>query len=72
VAIGVVPTAVQAIVEEIEHLGGAAKLSGAGSLSGPGAGCLLVLLPEDAEMPTDLDEIIAPLGAEGVRVETLV
>lgn len=44
--IGVVPQAVQQLVAQIEQLGGAAKVSGAGSVRGDAAGLLLVWLPE--------------------------
>jgi mevalonate kinase len=43
--LGVVPDRVRAIVRAVEALGGAAKITGAGSLSGDGAGSLLVLPP---------------------------
>lgn len=40
--LGVVPPPVRDLVRRVEAEGGAAKVSGAGSLSGPGAGSLLV------------------------------
>jgi mevalonate kinase len=57
-AIGVVPEPVRELVARVEAAGGAAKVSGAGSLAGPGAGTLLVLHRE----PRALDEL-APLAA---------
>ncbi len=67
--LGVVPNEVGEAVREIERRGGAAKLSGAGALSGPAAGCLLALLPEGVALGSRWEEIAAPLAAEGVRVE---
>ena len=58
----------------IEARGGAAKVSGAGALAGPGAGCLVIYHPHPASLGAD--GLIAPesllpvrLGAEGLRVE---
>jgi len=45
-ALGVVPDEVRAVVRQVENAGGAAKISGAGSLRGPGGGSLLVYHPE--------------------------
>jgi len=70
-SIGVVPSAVKEIVNDIERGGGAAKLSGAGALSGTCAGCLLIIRPQASELPAGLDEVLAPVAAEGVRVESV-
>jgi len=73
--IGVVPPRVRELVAEIERHGGAAKISGAGSLTGSGAGCLIVVHPDPEEIDRiealgPLQEIPARLGAEGVRLES--
>lgn len=72
---GVVPEAVRAVVRRIEAEGGAAKISGAGSLRGPGAGSLLIYHPEVEEIsgwrflqPFPFHPV--HLGAEGLRLET--
>jgi mevalonate kinase len=64
-AIGVVPPEIRQVVREIESQGGAAKISGAGSLKGPGAGSLLVLGLGDLPFK----ELKLQLGAPGARIE---
>jgi mevalonate kinase len=73
-AIGVVPPAVQKAIRAIEAEGGAAKISGAGGLTGAGAGLVLVVHPD----PAWHDRFAAPagwtahhvrLGAQGLREE---
>jgi mevalonate kinase len=75
-ALGVVPAPVRALVRQVEASGGAAKVSGAGSLAGPGAGSLLVYHPagpahivgEDFLRGFALHSV--HLGAAGFRRET--
>lgn len=74
VELGVVPPAVAELVAEIEARGGAAKISGAGALSGTGAGSLLVYHPNTAELDgwdllAGLPRYDARLGVDGVRQE---
>jgi mevalonate kinase len=76
-ALGVVPEAVREPVRQIEAAGGAAKISGAGSLTGPGGGSLVAFHPRSVEGSDDaLWSSLAPypcyavrLGAEGLRRE---
>ena len=73
-ALGVVPKEVCAVVRQIEAAGGAAKVSGAGSLAGPGAGSLLVYHPDperlrDCAMLKPFPFYAVHLGAPGLREE---
>jgi mevalonate kinase len=72
--IGAVPPSVRQVVARVEEAGGAAKISGAGALSGNGAGGFLVYHPD----PPRLDEFEFPpgfrrhrvaLGAPGLRID---
>jgi mevalonate kinase len=72
--LGVVPGEVRAAVREIVAAGGAAKVSGAGSLAGPGAGSLLVYHPEPERLLGCVALRTFPfhavhLGAPGFRQE---
>jgi hypothetical protein len=72
--LGVVPEPIRETIRQVESLGGAAKISGAGSLSGAAAGCLLVHWPEGPpdRLPQGLRDArrqAVELGAEGFRVE---
>ena len=55
--IGVVPSKVQQLITEIESLGGAAKISGAGSIRGEAGGLVIAWLPantpEQLSLPND-------------------
>ncbi|HEX4966014.1 MAG TPA: hypothetical protein VF173_34710 [Thermoanaerobaculia bacterium] len=73
--LGVVPEPVRSLVRRVEAAGGAAKVSGAGSLAGPGAGSLLIYHPDPeqvAHWPFLRSFPFHPvqLGAEGLRLET--
>ena len=72
-ALGVVPAPVQQIVRTVEDHGGAAKISGAGALTGSSAGSLLVYHPNPGATAWNavehLPAIPAALGARGARVD---
>jgi mevalonate kinase len=73
--LGVVPEAVRSLVRRVEAEGGAAKISGAGSLTGPGAGSVLVYHPETERIAAwpflqSLSFHSVHLGADGLRRET--
>jgi mevalonate kinase len=48
--IGVVPEKVQQLIAEIEHKGGAAKISGAGAVAGNNAGVLLIAMEDETTL----------------------
>lgn len=71
-ALGVVPAVIQEVIRTVESAGGAAKISGAGGLSGSAAGSLLAYHPGDSEPPGALEgfrRFEASLGAEGLVLE---
>jgi mevalonate kinase len=70
----VVPAPVRALIAEVEARGGAAKISGAGALTGSGAGSLLIYHPNPEEVDrfeflAGLSRYPVRLGAAGVREE---
>lgn len=72
--LGVVPETVRLAVRQIEAVGGAAKVSGAGSLEGPGAGSLLVYHPDPGNLSgcavlRSFPYYAVHLGAPGFRQE---
>jgi mevalonate kinase len=74
--LGVVPSPVRELVRRIEAEGGAAKISGAGSLAGPGAGVLLVYDPDPDRAAgwrflSALQSYSMRLGAPGLRLEEI-
>ncbi|HEV7508268.1 MAG TPA: hypothetical protein VGS07_25525 [Thermoanaerobaculia bacterium] len=73
--LGVVPGEVRTLIRRIEAEGGAGKVSGAGSLTGPGAGSILVYHPDSERIATwpflqSLTFHSIHLGADGLRRET--
>jgi mevalonate kinase len=73
-ALDVVPRSVLGEIRAIEAEGGAAKISGAGGRSGPGAGLVLVVHPDPAwharfQPPAGWIADHVRLGAEGLRTE---
>ena len=71
-SLGVVPGAVQEQIRNLERCGAAAKISGAGALTGTAAGCLLVLAPEPVATTAGYEAIDAPIGAAGLQIEETV
>jgi mevalonate kinase len=72
--LGVVPAAVRELVREIERHGGAAKISGAGALTGSGAGSLIIYHPEPERLAEwkclrAVRSLGVRFGVEGVRQE---
>ncbi len=73
-SLGVVPESVRPAIRAMEDHGGAAKISGAGALSGDGAGSLLVYDPCGARETANrtlasYKPVEVELGAQGVRRE---
>ena len=74
-ALGVVPAGVREAIRAIEFSGGAAKVSGAGGLTGAGAGLVLVVHPDPSwhdrfRVPAGWTAHAAALGAAGLRAES--
>ncbi len=59
-SIGVVPITTSALIDRIESLGGAAKISGAGAVAGERAGLVLMYLPDG-----NADDIVRQLKQHG-------
>ncbi len=69
--LGVVPEKVQQLIAAIEREGGAAKISGAGAVSGHHAGAVWVLMEdEEALKKIDYSEAIIPIQCETRGVHT--
>ncbi len=74
-SIGVVPDEMTRVFRAVERAGGAAKVSGAGALEGPGAGSVLIFHPEPEKLDRlaeleSLERLDLKLGAPGLRVES--
>lgn len=74
--LGVVPEPVRAVFRRIEAMGGAAKISGAGSAEGAGGGLVLAYHPEPARLdrlalPSGWRRFDARLGSPGLHAESL-
>ena len=70
--LGVVPGPVQTLIRAVEARGGAAKISGAGALSGTGAGSLLAYHPNPEKLRSVLGHLpsyAVSLGVTGIRQE---
>lgn len=70
--LGVVPEPVRAVLRRIEALGGAAKISGAGSIDGTGGGLVLAYHPDPVQLdhwalPSGWRRFDVRLGAPGLR-----
>ncbi len=66
--LGVVPAAVARLIRSIENAGGAAKICGAGALTGHQAGALLVMGAEDVTELSRYRRIDAPLAVAGLEI----
>lgn len=55
--LGVVPPAAKAIINQVRNLGGAAKITGAGSLGGEKVGTILAIHPEPAGLENTLSRM---------------
>ena len=68
--LGVVPHQVRDVIRSIERSGGAAKISGAGALTGEGGGCVITLCrTADLGRLSVWPEIKAAMGATGMKVD---
>jgi len=68
--IGVVPAPVQKFIESIEATGGAAKVCGAGSITGDAGGAVLVIAADAAVAQSTYPSFAVTLDSAGVRLES--